>query len=369
MSITQQHTLVGGGNISSNKVRSSNLELYRIICMFMILTHHFVYSSPLSGCISSDYTSINALFLSAIGLWGKTGINCFMMITGYFMCKSTITLRKFLKLILEVYFYQFAIFAILYALGYESFTPMRLIQLIMPVWGFEINFVSCFIGFWLTIPFLNILIKNMNQFQHKMLIVLLLTMYTLLGSIPGFKVAMNYVSWFAVIYFVASYIRLYPSPLFQRKSLWGFATLVSIVFACLSILLLQYKAGAGPFLVSDSNKILAVVLAVCSFLYFKNLEIPYSKAINIIGASTFGILLIHANSSAMRQFLWIDICHCDTLFALPTFDMICRVLFLTFSVYSVCSIIDIIRIKTVEPPMLNITERGCLSIYNKFKKK
>lgn len=369
MSITQQHNLVWGGKILSNKVRSSNLELYRIICMFMILTHHFVYSSPLSGCISSDSTSLNALFLGVIGLWGKTGINCFMMITGYFMCKSTITLRKFLKLILEVYFYRLVIYAILFVFGYETASPMRLIQLIMPVWGFEVNFVSCFIGFWLTIPFLNILIKNMNQFQHKMLIVLLLTMYTLLGSIPGFKVAMNYVSWFAVIYFVASYIRLYPSSLFQRKSLWGFATLCSFILACLCILLLQYNAGLGPFLVSDSNKILAVVVAVCSFLYFKNLEIPYSKTINVIGASTFGILLIHTNSSAMRQFLWIDICHCDTLFALPTFDLVCRVLFLILSVYIICSIIDIIRIKTVEIPLLNITERGCLSIYNKIKKK
>ena len=39
--------------------------------------------------------------------WGrKTGINCFVLITGYFMCQSQASMRKFLKLVLEVEFYK-----------------------------------------------------------------------------------------------------------------------------------------------------------------------------------------------------------------------------------------------------------------------
>lgn len=55
--------------------------------------------------------------------------------------------------------------------------------------------------------------------------------------------------------------------------------------------------------VSDSNRILAVAVAISTFLWLKNLNISYNKIINAIGGSTFGVLLIHANSDAMRQWL------------------------------------------------------------------
>lgn len=41
------------------------------------------------------------------------------MITGYFMCRSQITLRKFLKLIFEILFYNIIIYAFFVAIGYE----------------------------------------------------------------------------------------------------------------------------------------------------------------------------------------------------------------------------------------------------------
>ena len=41
-------------------------------------------------------------------------------------------------------------------------------------------------------------------------------------------------------------------------------------------------------------------------MFFKDLNIRYSKVINLIGASVL-VLLIHANSDIMRQWLWQDI--------------------------------------------------------------
>ncbi len=86
--------LIGGGG-------KSNLELYRIIVMLLIVAHHYVVNSGLMEVMMSQPTSGKSIFLSLFGMWGKTGINCFVLITGYFMCRSEITLRKFLKLLLE----------------------------------------------------------------------------------------------------------------------------------------------------------------------------------------------------------------------------------------------------------------------------
>lgn len=39
-------------------------------------------------------------------------------------------------------------------------------------------------------------------------------------------------------------------------------------------------------------------------MWFKDLKIKQSKIINALGGATFGVLLIHAHSDEMRQWLW-----------------------------------------------------------------
>lgn len=56
--------------------------------------------------------------------------------------------------------------------------------------------------------------------------------------------------------------------------------------------------------VADYPKPLAVLFSVFAFAFFKNINIKQSKIINTISATTFGVLLIHSNSDAMRIWLW-----------------------------------------------------------------
>ncbi len=91
--------------------------------MIMIIAHHFVVNSGLTeGPMSESPTALNSLYLSFFGMWGKTAINCFLMITGYYMCTKTISIRKFLKLILEVYFYSIIINILFLLFGIETFS-------------------------------------------------------------------------------------------------------------------------------------------------------------------------------------------------------------------------------------------------------
>lgn len=336
------------------KERASNLELYRIICMLMIVAHHYVVNSGLTsveGPMIENPNNIKTYFLWLFGMWGKTGINCFLMITGYFMCKSKITLKKFLKLLLEVYFYKVVIYAIFLLTSFEPLSISRVVKVLMPVWDFEQNFVSCFIGFWLTIPFLNILINNMDARKHRLLLWLLLGMNTVLGSIPKFNIAINYVTWFGIIYLIASYVRIYPNKIFENKRLWAWATVISVVLAMLSVLVMCRFGKGHYFFVADSNKVFAVVVAFCSFLWFKNLKIKQSKIINLIGASTFGVLLIHANSDSMRTWLWKKTVDCVGHYDLSLSSLILFSFAVVFAVFFVCIAIDIVRIKALEKPL------------------
>lgn len=325
------------------KPRSSNLELYRIICMLMIVAHHFVVCSGLTGADSpmdSEPNSINSIYLRLFGMWGKTGINCFLMITGYFMCTSKITIKKYLKLLLQVYFYKLLLFTVFYATGYETLSPRRAISLIMPFWGINTHFVNCFLVFYLTIPFLSVLVQNLTKRQHQLLLLLTLGCYTLLGSIPTFSIAFNYVSWFGIIFFIASYIRLYPSSVFEKRRFWGWATLGSILLAMLSVVVMQKLFNSGYFFMADSNKFFAVLVAVCSFLWFKNINIKYSKIVNAFGAATFGVLLIHAGSNAMLVWLWKDTVDVVGHYTLHLGQLVLFSIGVVLAIFMVCNLID-----------------------------
>lgn len=322
--------------------------------MLMIVAHHFVVNSGLyaeGAPMMTNPNDYNTLWLLLFGMWGKTGINCFLLITGYFMCKSKITWHKFIKLMLWIYLYKIVIYSIFLAVGYETLSPARLLQLLMPIWGLNSNFTSCFIAFWLTIPFWNTLINNISKQQHQLLLLLLLGLYTIFGSIPHFHVTFNYLTWFGVIYLISSYIRIYPSAVFERKNLWGWISVAAIILASISVLCMHHlQQGKEYFFVADSNKIFAVAVAVSTFLFYKNIQLQYHSWINAIGGSAFGVLLIHANSDAMRQWLWKDALDCVGHYSLPFSQLALFSVASVLSIFIICIIIDRIRVKLIEEP-------------------
>lgn len=341
----------------NSKPRNSNLELFRIITMLVIVAHHYVVNSGLMPVIWENYPSLKSLFLLIFGWGGKTGINCFVLITGYFMCTSQITLRKGLKLFFEVEFYKILFFAIFVLSGYTELTPKFAIKSLLPIVSIKDGFVSCYLVFFLFIPFLNILIKGMTKRQHQLLLGLCLIIFSILPTIL-IKVNFSYVSWFMVIYLIGSYLRLYPPHwssnrkkvslgltgcmLLSFTSVWGGAQTFTLINKNLSY-----------FLVSDSNKPLAVLTAVFAFLFFKNLKFGYSKIINTIAASAFGVLLIHANSDTMRQWLWRDTLNNAGHYA---GNIYLHAVASVLAVYAICTLIDFVRIQLLEKPAFKLLD-------------
>ena len=136
--------------------RQSNLELYRIIFMYLIVIHHYVVNSGLIDQMIIHNEFAKNLVYAIAGGWGKLGINCFVLITGYFMCRSNITIKKFVKLLAEVLFYSIVIFSIFCICGYESFQIKLFVKCVFPFYDISTGFTSCYLIFYLLIPYLNI---------------------------------------------------------------------------------------------------------------------------------------------------------------------------------------------------------------------
>lgn len=362
----------GGGNAPTE--RQSGIELFRIVIMMLIIAHHYVVNSGLTladGPVSTDPLSWRSLFLSIFGAWGKAGINCFVLITGYFMCKSKITMKKFMKLLLEVMFYGLLIKSIFWITGYSQFIIASFVMALIPVTTISTGFTNAFIVFYLLIPFLSILVQNMNERQHIMLIAWCSFTYILLGTIPGFSVTMNYVSWYSVLFIVASYLRMYPKKAFENTKLWAVLTAVSTLLAILSVIVcswLRAKVGIfGPYsFVVDSNSFLAFAVGLASFMLFKNLRIGYRKTINTIAVSTFGVFLIHTRGDAMRHWLWVDTL--DVVGHYGSKYMPLHAIGSVLAIFIICTIIDQLRIRFIEKPFFRLWDKHWDGFLVKYKK-
>lgn len=157
------------------------------------------------------------------------------------MCKSQITLRKFLKLFLQIFFYNIVITAIFMIAGYEPISVKSIVKNAWPIMDIGKSFTSSYLLFYMFIPYLNILIANIERRSHGQLIMLCLLIYSLLGQVPFIDVRMSYVSWFCVLYFIASYIRLYGLYRDGDVAFWRNVTLISLgggncFYCCMAVI-------------------------------------------------------------------------------------------------------------------------------------
>ena len=123
-------------DITLKNKRDSSIELFRIISMLLIVAHHYVVNSGLYQIIVENFEfSFKSIFFLIFAWAGKTAINCFVIISGYFMCKSKITVKKFLKLFLEIEFYRIVIYIILVITGVTDISITQVIKSVVPFYN------------------------------------------------------------------------------------------------------------------------------------------------------------------------------------------------------------------------------------------
>jgi len=337
--------------------RSSNLELLRICAIIIIIAHHYVVNSGFTkGYFDFSNVTFNMIFLQFVGFGGKMAINVFILISAFFMCKQKAIWSKLLKFILMIYFYKIVFSTIFWASGYESITLVGFYKSIMwPFMAIERGFVGGFLVLFLLIPFLNKTLEVLSQKIHLRLICLLLFLFTI-ASTFFFASSFSYIGWYVTLYYIGAYIKLYPNKFTESKSIalkvfWG-----SLLLIFLSILVVDFvgsKIGFNNYywMCADSNKFLALTCGLSMFLLFKNTQIKQSKVINTFAASTFGVLLIHANSDAMRRWLWNDTLQNTSYYnsSWLTLHFIISIIAIYFTSVG----IDYLRIRFIEKPLFS----------------
>lgn len=241
--------------------------------------------------------------------------------------------------------------------GGGKFSVLQIVSIVFPFVDISRHFVSCYLFFYLLIPYINILIKNMTRKEHMYLVILLTIIYTLIGSMPFFNVQFSYVTWFSIIYLIAAYLRLYPNKYTSSHVFWGKMLLCSCILSIISVLIIQAFIGRGEWIfVSDSNAIFALIVSISSFMWFKDVKIPFNRFINLVSSTVFGVLLIHDNSPLMRNWLWDTVVGGSRLIELPVSRLMIFSIVTVCVVFLICSVLDLLRKRFLEEPIWRLID-------------
>ena len=345
--------------------RSSNIELLRIIMMIVIIAHHFVVNSGITKLYDFNNITGNMIFLQIFGFAGKAMINGFLLISGYFMIKGRTSFKKILRLYLQIKFYVFIIYFIMIFLGYETFSLVSFSgTLFSMIKGVNVGFSATFFLLYLLMPFINKLVLNLSKKQYTALLFILFFFYTAIPTYFIINDTFDEIGWYITMYLAGGYIRLYLDEI-RLTSVKAFSLVaVNLILTAGSILVLD-KLSYNPYhMVINANKLLAVTLAISLFTAFKNLDIGYSRWINKLSSATFGVLLIHANSDAMRQFLWGGVLKVTDFY--NSDKLIIYAVLSVLAVYIICTLIELFRIRFIEKPVLNKIYAS--KLFNKLNK-
>lgn len=143
--------------------RQSNLELSRILAMYLIVMHHFSVHGGVSIWSGSAPLSFNFYLDQLLSTGGKIGVNLFVLITGYFLAKKFSKFSSLVYLWIKTFSYVIIFFLLFCALGLHPFSWSSLVSCFFPIRNDFYWFVSAYFLLILLSPFITIGIKALGQ--------------------------------------------------------------------------------------------------------------------------------------------------------------------------------------------------------------
>ena len=337
--------------------RKSNMELLRVLAMFMVVTYHV--SNRVGAALAPE--GFDRVFFLATALLGDLGNSVFLLISGYFMVESGFRLRRVLRLWAEVFFYS-VLFAVVFALAGGETPGLRTwARVFFPLLSNDYWFATHYVIFSFFMPFLNRLLHALDRRGLQRLLLTMFVPFSLLRTVlPGGFIGFANLSMFAFYYCLAAYVRLYPQclrALSTPRRCFGAAAVVlalHVGYLCLCCLLGERVSLLTPGRFARMYAVPQVALAFAFFLGFARLRPRCSRFVNAVASAVFGVYLVHYNLF-VRDWLEQTIRALLGGGAVPVPPLVA--LGMALLVYTAATLIDLLRRKAVEPLYMRCIDR------------
>lgn len=337
--------------------RDANLDLLRITSMLLIILLH---SIDHSGVLEQAELSSPAMYAYVRFTYAATQVcvNCYVMLSGYYLVNSTFRLQKLASLWMETAFYAFVLKLLFIVTGQESFSALSLIGCFFPIVTGRYWFITIYVGLYLVSPFLNKLIHAMDKNEHTLLNICLAGLFSLWSSLHPAIAGMNSgggwgLAWFVVLYLLAAWFRLYYRPAYRPLRYFCVFLAIPCIMAAFQTALRggtnipakeTILAILGNWFRYDSLPVYLMTLAL--FAAFLNVRIKEGRcaaAICKIAPLTLGVYLIHAHAN-VSPWSWavLDLPSKMNSAAFPLIQLGC-----VLGIFVSCVLIDAIRKATI----------------------
>lgn len=335
--------------------RNSSVELLRVIAMlFIVMSHACVHSN---FDISTSAMSFNKLFVQW-GVLGNLGVDIYVLISGYFLCRKKREYRSILKLFLQVWFYSLLLFLFSSIVWNYNYSVKAFLGVVFPTIFEEYWFFTTYIILSLLMPYINLVLEKLDKHSLERLICLMTILWVVIPTFTLQTMYGNALSEFIMLYIIGAYFRMYPQNVLNDKARRYCLLIISGSLLLLSTFVLDYLGEKNAifsnkgilFFERNSPLIVGIAVGLFSVAIYRK---PFcNRFINILGACTFGVYLIHDNP-AIRKIIWLDLFHNAEYFFSPILPI--RIIGCMLLVFLVSSLIEYIRISYIEKHILVIS--------------
>ena len=307
--------------MTETKARQKNLEKLRCLAMMMVVTLHFLGKGNLLKDIHAPEVVAAAWGLEALCI---VAVNCYMLISGYFLCESSFKLSRLLGLYLQIWMYSVGVGLTAWAAGLVPADEVNVhyfLSLLFPVSMGHYWFMTAYVCLYLLFPLVGMAVKRMTKEQLIFVLALCLGAFCVLKSVLPFRLEEDRQGydflWYLCVFLVAAYIRKFGIKFLEKR--WRCICLYLI--SCGAILLELYVLrllylSRGSFelirgISFEYNHILVLLAAAGLFGWFrlgKN-EGILANAAAVISPYVLGVYLLHENLGiryGWQKWFWAD---------------------------------------------------------------
>lgn len=282
--------------------RNHGIDLFRVLLALMVISIHF--NAGGTGKVLMNASVVPWKWIAGgVTTLCYPAVNCYVLISGFFMYKQKASLRKQIrslsKLWLAIVFYSVIGYIGVVAIFGKDFSCIELLKRFFPVsrgtwWFFTVYFALALLS-----PFMNAMIDALDKTYHKMLILILLIMCSIIPMFMNWEgqLGSNYgysLLWFFVLYVTGAYISRYIDGLIKdsnrrKVSLMGGVAffISSLIVFCSGPVLRRLGISLSPF--APYNSPFTYVQAISLLLFFMNVKV--NKRFTKIIVSTSGLSL------------------------------------------------------------------------------
>ena len=334
------------------KQKNYGIDALRMLAMFMVVILHLLNQGGIlnaSGRFTSQYEA--GWFLQSAAF---CAVDVYALISGYVWVNAKYRYRNLIELWLQVLFYTVLITVLFWMFVPDSVSVVEWLKAFFPTMFNQYWYFSSYVGLFLFIPLLNVILEKMEKKKLKFCIGMILVFFSCVqtlfysdafGTNDGLSVI-----WLMILYLVGGYIRKYGSGKKGKavKYLVGYVVMIGLTWLSklfIEILTLHIlgEVRAGNYLISYKSPTI-LLAAICLVMFFESISISSlgEKLVKIFTPMTFGVYLIHTHPLVFSYFMK------DRFVGYATFPWIVEILAVLGTAVClslICYAIDFIRLE------------------------